>query len=107
MNTLAQEWLRFIHPLTGRICKALVVDLDNTLWGGVIGEDGMLGIKLGQDYSGAAFLALQRAILDLHQRGIILAICSKNNPTDALEALEKHPDVAATRAFCRAQDKLG
>jgi FkbH-like protein len=90
MAALADEWMRFIQPLTGRVCKALVVDLDNTLWGGVIGEDGMQGIKLGKEYPGAAFQALQRAILDLHQRGIILAICSKNNAADALEALEHH-----------------
>jgi FkbH-like protein len=90
LNHLAKTWLGFLHPLTGRICKALVVDLDNTLWGGVIGEDGMDGIKLGPDYPGAAFQDLQRALLDLHRRGILLAICSKNNPEDALEAIEKH-----------------
>lgn len=90
---LANEWLRFLHPLTGRICKCLVVDLDNTLWGGVIGEDGMTGIALASEYPGAAFRQFQRTILDLYQRGIILAICSKNNPTDAIEVLEKHPDM--------------
>lgn len=88
---LAAEWLRFLHPLTGKTCKVLAVDLDDTLWGGIIGEDGMNGIRLGDDYPGVAFLNLQRAMLDLHQRGILLAICSKNNPADALEALEKHP----------------
>jgi FkbH-like protein len=67
------------------------MDLDNTLWGGIIGEDGLQGIRLGPDYPGAAFLALQRVILDLYQRGIILAICSKNNPDDAFEALREHP----------------
>jgi len=88
---LADEWLRFLHPLTGRVCKALAVDLDNTLWGGVIGEDGMDGIKLGATYPGAAYRALQRVMLDLYRRGIILAVCSKNNPPEALEAIEKHP----------------
>ncbi|MGE3539062.1 MAG: HAD-IIIC family phosphatase [Candidatus Tectimicrobiota bacterium] len=88
---MVQEWLRFIVPLSGRVCKALVVDLDNTLWGGVIGEDGMEGIQLGSEYPGAAYQALQRAILDLYQRGIILAACSKNNFDDAMEALESHP----------------
>ena len=88
---LANEWLRFLHPLTGRVCKCLAVDLDNTLWGGVIGEDGMNGIKLDDAYPGAAFRALQRAILDLHRRGILLAVCSKNNLADAMEAIEKHP----------------
>ena len=88
---LANEWLRVLIPLTGKIAKALVVDLDNTLWGGVIGEDGMSGIKLGTEYPGAAYQALQRVMLDLAQRGILLAICSKNNSDDALEVLEKHP----------------
>jgi FkbH-like protein len=88
---LAKEWLGFIHPLVGKICKALVTDLDNTLWGGVIGEDGIEGIQLGLEYPGASYRSLQRAMIDLYNRGIILAICSKNNPSDAMEMLEKHP----------------
>lgn len=88
---VSREWLRFLLPISGKIAKALVVDLDNTLWGGVAGEDGAAGIKLGLDYPGAAYQALQRVMLDLAQRGILLAICSKNNPEDALEVLEKHP----------------
>jgi len=88
---LMKEWLRFLHPLTGKVAKALVVDLDNTLWGGVIGEDGMDGIKLSGEYPGAAYQELQGALLDLYQRGILLAICSKNNPDDAQEALRNHP----------------
>src|SRR5262249_30031873 len=67
--------------------------LDNTLWGGVIGEDGMAGIKLGAEYPGASYQALQRVLLDFTRRGILLAICSKNNPEDALEVLQKHPDM--------------
>ena len=90
---LANEYMRLVRPLTGKICKALVVDLDNTLWGGVIGEDGLQGIQIGQDYPGAAYRACQRVILDLYQRGVTLAICSKNNPGDALEVLERHPDM--------------
>jgi FkbH-like protein len=91
LEHLANEWLRFVHPLIGKVCKALVVDLDNTLWGGVIGEDGMEGIQVGPEYPGAAYQALQRVILDLYHRGIILAVCSKNNLADATEALENHP----------------
>ncbi|HLX05949.1 MAG TPA: HAD-IIIC family phosphatase, partial [Candidatus Binatus sp.] len=87
---LAREYLRFLLPLCGRTCKALVIDLDNTIWGGVIGEDGLDEIKLGAEYPGNAYLEVQRAILDLHRRGIILAICSKNNPEDALEVFKKH-----------------
>jgi FkbH-like protein len=101
---LAAEWLRFLHPLTGKIAKCVAVDLDNTLWGGVIGEDGMTGIRLGQEYPGAAFQAVQQALLDLTRRGILLAICSKNNEADAMEALTSHSgmvlrpaDFAATR----------
>ncbi len=92
---MAREWMRFVvplsAPLSGRTAKVLVVDLDNTLWGGVIGEDGMAGIKVGPEYPGAAYQALQRALLDLSRRGILLAVCSKNNLDDAMEALEKHP----------------
>lgn len=91
MGALAREWLRFLHPISGKTCKALVLDLDNTLWGGVIGEDGMDGIKLDTEYPGAAFRSFQRAILDLFERGIILAVNSKNNHADAMEAITSHP----------------
>ncbi|PWT99255.1 MAG: hypothetical protein C5B51_27530 [Terriglobia bacterium] len=88
---MASGWMRFLAPLAGRIAKAVAVDLDNTLWGGIIGEDGMAGIRIGSEYPGAAFLALQHALLDLSRRGILLAVCSKNNPQDAMEALRDHP----------------
>jgi FkbH-like protein len=88
---MAREWARFIVPLSGRTAKVLVADLDNTLWGGVIGEDGMAGIKLSSEYPGAAYQALQRALLDLSRKGILLAVCSKNNLDDALEAIDNHP----------------
>ena len=88
---MAREWMRFLVPLTGRTAKCLAVDLDNTLWGGVIGEEGMTGIRVGPEYPGAAFQALQRALLDLSHKGILLAVCSKNNLDDAMEAIEKHP----------------
>ena len=91
LTVMADEWLRYLHPLMGKICKVLVCDLDNTLWGGVIGEDGIDGIQLGDEYPGAAYQALQRAILDLYNRGVILAICSKNNEEDTMEVLRKHP----------------
>ncbi|MCW3096081.1 MAG: FkbH like protein [Chthonomonadaceae bacterium] len=93
LNSLAQEYVRFLLPLKGRICKALVVDLDNTLWGGVLGEEGLHGIQIGQEYPGAAFLQLQRAILDLYRRGVILAVCSKNNLADAMEVFEKRAEM--------------
>jgi FkbH-like protein len=88
---LAAEWLRFIHPLSGRVSKALVTDLDNTLWGGVVGEDGLAGLVCGPQGPGRAYHALQAALLELHARGILLAVCSKNNEAEAREALERHP----------------
>jgi|AntAceMinimDraft_11_1070367.scaffolds.fasta_scaffold01792_12 FkbH-like protein len=71
--------------------KVIVVDADNTLWGGVIGEDGIDGIALGPDYPGRAFVDFQKRLLSLQQRGFILALCSKNNPDDLSEVLENHP----------------
>ena len=71
--------------------KVLVLDADNTMWGGVVGEDGFDGIKLGPDYPGNIFVDLQRRILDFQQRGLILAICSKNNAADVAQVLEQHP----------------
>lgn len=71
--------------------KCLVLDLDNTLWGGVLGEEGIEGIKIGGDYPGKAFLYWQEALLNLSKDGVILAVCSKNNEADVLEAWEKNP----------------
>ena len=70
--------------------KLLILDLDNTLWGGVIGEDGIKKIKLGQDGVGEAFLEFQRKIKRLNKKGLLLAISSKNNYKDAIEVFNKH-----------------
>ncbi|MFN3324106.1 MAG: HAD-IIIC family phosphatase [Bryobacteraceae bacterium] len=91
VGDLASEWMRYIRPLTGCIGKVLVTDLDNTLWGGVAGEDGYDRIRVGTEYPGAAYRALQRAMLDLRRRGILLAISSKNNPGDVMPVLTGHP----------------
>ena len=87
---LAEEYVRFLRALTGGTKKCLVLDLDNTLWGGVVGEDGVDGIQLGPTYPGSAFLEFQRHLLDLQQRGVILAIASKNNPGDVDEVFASH-----------------
>lgn len=71
--------------------KVIVLDADNTLWGGIIGEDGINGIALGPDYPGNAFLDFQRRILGYQQRGLILALCSKNNPADVDQVFQEHP----------------
>ena len=71
--------------------KVLVLDLDNTLWGGVVGEAGPLGIELGEGPDGEAFRAFQKHVKRLTERGVLLAVCSKNNDADAREPFEKNP----------------
>ncbi len=90
-KTLAKEYLRYIIPYNSLKCKCLVLDLDNTLWGGVAGEDGLPGIKLDTDGEGRAFYDFQKEIINLYNKGIMLAVCSKNNEKDALEIITKHP----------------
>lgn len=71
--------------------KIIALDLDNTLWGGVIGEDGVNGIELSEHKEGARFYDFQLRLLEMQKRGILLALNSKNNKEDAMEAIEKHP----------------
>ncbi len=89
---------RWVAAKQGRSFKCLVLDLDNTLWGGVIGDDGMEGIVLGQGSPlGEAYVAFQEYARELSRRGIILAVCSKNDEANALEPFEKHPDMVLKR----------
>lgn len=71
--------------------KCIVLDLDNTLWGGILGEDGITGIKIGGDYPGNAFLMFQQFLIELEKNGVILTICSKNNEQDVLDLWKQHP----------------
>jgi FkbH-like protein len=88
-----QECGRFFRALRGRARKCLVLDCDNTLWGGIIGEDGLEGIKCDTTYPGSCYRALQEEALNLHHRGVILALCSKNNEADVMQVLREHPDM--------------
>jgi FkbH-like protein len=89
---------RIIMAARGRSRKCLVLDLDNTLWGGVIGDDGLEGIRIGQGSpEGEAFAAFQSYVKRLAERGIVLAASSKNDPAIALEAFERHPDMVLKR----------
>ncbi len=91
LSDLCESYMSLIRSVLGASSKVLVLDLDNTLWGGVIGEDGLGGIKIGPPSpTGEAFSAFQEYILELKQRGIILAVCSKNNEADAKLPFEKH-----------------
>ena len=91
-------WLnRQIEIIELKRKKCLVLDLDNTLWGGILGEDGIEGIKMGETYPGNCFLFFQEYLLQLHKSGIILTVCSKNNGQDVLNVWEKHPDCVLRR----------
>jgi len=92
---LAQPFHRWWQGIEAQMAskrkKCLVLDLDNTLWQGVLGEDGIDGIKIGGDYPGKAFAYWQNALLQLARTGVILTICSKNNLADVEEAWDKNP----------------
>jgi FkbH-like protein len=104
---------RMLAAIRGRSSKCLVLDLDNTLWGGVIGDDGLEGIVLGQGTAaGEAHLALQRYAKRLSERGILLAVCSKNDEGNALAPFEKHSEMILKQAdiacfVANWQDKAG
>jgi FkbH-like protein len=90
----ADHVCRALGAFRGKARKCLVLDLDNTLWGGVIGDDGLDGIKIGQgSAAGEAHAALQSYALSLRERGIILAVCSKNDETNARQPFREHPEV--------------
>ena len=90
---------RIVAAQRGLSKKCLVLDLDNTLWGGVIGDDGVEGIVLGEGNAvGEAHLALQRYALQLKARGVILAVCSKNDAAVAEAAFRDHPEMLLKRA---------
>ena len=91
---LAREVAQLIFSLKRAPKKVLVLDLDNTLWGGVVADDGLEGIELGDTSPrGEAFKAFQKYIASLKQRGVLLAVCSKNDLARAQEPFQKHPDM--------------
>lgn len=91
LGALTREYMKYVRALRGMCKKCLVLDLDNTMWGGVIGEDGLDGIQLGANYPGSAFVEFQRAVRMLSQRGVILALASKNNAADVEAVFAQHP----------------
>lgn len=105
LSTLAGHIFRYIIAAKGLTKKCAVVDLDNTLWGGVVGEEGVAGVKVGKGHGeGEVYYDFQQAIRSLKARGIVLAIASKNNPDDATEVFQQRTemplsldDFAATR----------
>lgn len=94
ISKLAEDCMKFIKPYAGKSKKCIVLDLDGTLWGGMVGEDGVEGIQLDTKAPGNAYLDFQNHLLALNRRGILLAINSKNNPEDALRVIREHPHMA-------------
>jgi FkbH-like protein len=90
---LADELIGYVTAVLGLSKKCIVLDLDNTLWGGIVGEDGFEGIKLGDDPVGRSYVEFQHNLLALNQRGILLAINSKNNFDDAIQVIRDHPNM--------------
>ena len=74
-----------------------MVDCDNTLWGGIIGEDGLEGVALGEDFPGSAFRDFQQQFLTLRSKGVMLAICSKNNEQDVWDVFDRHDGMVLKR----------
>jgi FkbH-like protein len=92
-QALARRVLGFLLALAGHTTRVMVLDLDNTLWGGVLGEDGREGLKLGGAYPGSAFQEFQRTLRSLSRRGIALAVASKNDEDLALNMMSTHPEM--------------
>jgi FkbH-like protein len=89
---------RLLGAKQGKSYKCLVLDLDNTVWGGVVGDDGLAGLVLGQgSAAGEAFVAFQEYARELSRRGVILAVCSKNDEANAIEPFEQHPEMVLRR----------
>jgi len=93
LSYVANSVVQIIAAVQGQINKCIILDLDNTLWGGVIGDDGLNNIQIGSLGIGKAFTEFQYWVKKLEQRGIIICVCSKNTESIAKEPFEKHPDM--------------
>lgn len=98
VSLLALDVAAFCAALKGFTRKCVAVDLDNTLWGGVVGEDGAARVTIGGGYPGNVFAALQAEIQKLRKRGIILTVLSKNNEADAWEVFDQRPEMVLRRS---------
>lgn len=90
---VASRTVDIVMSLKGRVNKCLILDLDNTMWGGIIGDDGIENIQIGNLGIGKAFTEFQLWVKKLKNRGVILAVCSKNSEHVAKEPFEKHPEM--------------
>ncbi|MGE0267277.1 MAG: HAD-IIIC family phosphatase [Candidatus Omnitrophota bacterium] len=109
---IAAENLKFLRSILGKRKKCLILDCDNVLWGGVVGEDGLENIKLDKTYPGSVYSDFQQEVLNLYHAGIIIALCSKNNEQDVWEVFKNHPGMLLkeeniTTARINWEDKAG
>ncbi|NBV42692.1 HAD-IIIC family phosphatase, partial [bacterium] len=103
LTNYAADIARVAKVQSGKLKKCLVLDCDNTLWGGIIGEDGLSGIKLDpNDYPGKIFYDFQQQILALYNRGVMICLCSKNNESDAMLVFDTHPGCVLKRQHLSA-----
>lgn len=99
LDLYAKQLASVVRALKGKSKKCLVLDCDNTLWGGVVGEDGIDGILLDRnDWPGAAYFEFQCAVKALYDRGVLITLCSKNNEADVWEVLDAHPHCVLKRS---------
>jgi HAD superfamily phosphatase (TIGR01681 family) len=99
---------RLLAAKQGRSAKCLVLDLDNTVWGGVVGDEGVEGTVIGQGSAlGETYAAFQDYCRELARRGVILAVCSKNDEANALESFDRRPDMVLKRADIASSSRTG
>ena len=91
MSFLADGMAAHWAATVGRMKKVIALDCDNTLWGGIVGEDGVDGIQFGEDGVGYAFLMFQEMLLALESQGTLLTLCSRNNPEDVENVFARRP----------------
>src|SRR5207302_678481 len=94
----ALDLAQVLASVKGRAKKVVALDCDNTLWGGIVGEDGIDGIALDPaEAPGRAYFNFQRQLLDLKGRGVLLVLCSRNNEADVLKVIDDHPHCLVRR----------
>jgi FkbH-like protein len=102
LNTLGRQLARIVMASRRAAKKCVVLDADNTLWGGIVGEDGIDGIQIGDEFPGSAFRDFQKLVLSWRRQGVFLAVASKNNEADVWEVFDKHSGMVLKREHLSA-----
>jgi HAD superfamily phosphatase (TIGR01681 family) len=102
LNTTARQLGRMVMASCRAAKKCVVLDADNTLWGGIVGEDGIDGIQIGDEFPGSAYRDFQKLLLSWRSQGVLLAVASKNNEADVWEVFNKHSGMVLRREHLSA-----